>query len=112
MGTYGGERYISENTLRKFTFRHYENEGIRRGLGFDKPVLENKENGLPAKDAGENSFGHSGYTGMFTWADPDTGILFVFCSNRVHPTRENNKISQLSIRPKMHQVVYDARLDK
>jgi len=112
MGTYGGERYISENTLKKFTFRHYENEGIRRGLGFDKPVLQNKEDGLPAKDAGENSFGHSGYTGMFTWADPDTGILFVFCSNRVHPTRENNKISQLSIRPKMHQVVYDARLDK
>jgi beta-glucosidase-like glycosyl hydrolase/CubicO group peptidase (beta-lactamase class C family) len=112
MGTYGGERFISENTLRKFTFRHYENEGIRRGLGFDKPVLENKENGLPAKDAGENSFGHSGYTGMFTWADPDTGILFVFCSNRVYPTRENNKIARLSIRPKMHQVVYDARLDK
>jgi CubicO group peptidase (beta-lactamase class C family) len=111
MGTYGGEQYISENTLRKFTFRHYENEGIRRGLGFDKPVLENKENGLPAKDAGENSFGHSGYTGMFTWADPDTGILFVFCSNRVYPTRENNKISQLSIRPKMHQSVYEARLD-
>ena len=111
MGSYGGEQFISEGTLRKFTFCHYCNEGIRRGLGFDKPLIENRERGMPAVDAGPNSFGHSGYTGMFTWADPDTGILFVFCSNRVHPTRLNNKIAELSIRPKMHQVVYDSRID-
>jgi CubicO group peptidase (beta-lactamase class C family) len=112
MGTYGGDRFISENTMKKFTFCHYCNEGVRRGLGFDKPMLEHKEEGTPAVDAGENSFGHSGYTGMFTWADPDSGILFVFCSNRVYPTRENNKIGQLNIRPMMHQVIYDARTDK
>ena len=112
MGTYGGERYISENTLQKFTFCHYCNEGIRRGLGFDKPLLENKDKGTPALDAGPNSFGHSGYTGMFTWADPDSGILFVFCSNRVYPTRENNKIADLNIRPTMHQAIYDSRMDK
>ena len=111
MGSYGGDRYISEGTMKKFTFCHYCNEGVRRGLGFDKPLLENKERGIPAVDAGPDSFGHSGYTGMFTWADPDSGILFVFCSNRVHPTRLNNKIAQLNIRPKMHQIVYDARID-
>jgi beta-glucosidase-like glycosyl hydrolase/CubicO group peptidase (beta-lactamase class C family) len=111
MGTYGGERFISGNTLKKFTFCHYCNEGIRRGLGFDKPLLENKERGIPAVNASANSFGHSGYTGMFTWADPDSGILFVFCSNRVYPTRANNKIAELSIRPKMHQAVYDSILD-
>jgi beta-N-acetylhexosaminidase len=64
---------------------------------------------MPAIDAGEDSFGHSGYTGTFTWADPNTGILFVFMSNRVYPTRANNKIAELSIRPQMHQVIYDAR---
>lgn len=112
MGTYGGERFINQNTLREFTFCHYCNEGIRRGLGFDKPLIENRERGMPAKDAGDNSFGHSGYTGMFTWADPDSGILFVFCSNRVYPTRNNNKIADLSIRPKMHQAVYDAIIDE
>jgi CubicO group peptidase (beta-lactamase class C family) len=111
MGTYGGERYISEITMKKFTFCHYCNEGVTRGLGFDKPLLKNKERGMPAMDASENSFGHSGYTGMFTWADPDSGILFVFCSNRVYPTRANNKIAELHIRPLMHQVIYDAIID-
>ena len=111
MGSYGGETYISRQTLKKFASCQYCNEDVRRGLGFDKPLIENPERGTPAVDAGENSFGHSGYTGMFTWADPDSEILFVFCSNRVYPTRENNKISQLNIRPNMHQVVYNAILD-
>ncbi len=111
MGEYGGYRFITRPTLKSFTSYHYANENVHRGLGFDKPLLQNKDQGMPAKDAGEDSFGHSGYTGTFTWADPDSGILFVFMSNRVYPTRENNKIASLSIRPKMHQVIYDARLD-
>jgi CubicO group peptidase (beta-lactamase class C family) len=112
MGEYGGYRFITRPTLKNFTSYHYANENVHRGLGFDKPLLKDKERGMPAKDAGEDSFGHSGYTGTFIWADPDTGILFVFMSNRVYPTRENNKIASLSIRPKMHQVVYDARLPR
>lgn len=111
MGSYGGEQYISRSTMKEFTLCHYCNEGIRRGLGFDKTLIDNKELGMPAKDAGDDSFGHSGYTGMFTWADPESGILFVFCSNRVYPTRLNNKIADLSIRPKMHQAVYDAIME-
>ncbi len=109
MGEYGGRQYISSQTMKIFTACHYCNEKIRRGLAFDKPLLIDKERGLPAVDASDDSFGHSGYTGTFTWADPETGILFVFLSNRVYPTRENNKIAELSIRPKMHQVIYDAR---
>jgi len=57
------------------------------------------------------SFGHSGYTGTFTWADPATGLLFVFMSNRVYPTRNNGKLYELNIRPTMHQVIYDARIE-
>ena len=107
MGTYGGERYIQEHTLRKFTSCQFCEEGNRRGLGFDRTLLENKENGTPAIDAGNNSFGHTGYTGMFTWADPDSGLLMVFCSNRVYPTRTNTKLYTNNIRPRIHQVVYD-----
>lgn len=109
-GQYGGEEYISSNTMELFTTSHYSNEGNRRGLAFDKPVLENKENGSTAIDASMHSFGHSGYTGTFAWADPDTGILFIFMSNRVYPTRLNRKLYQLNVRPAMHQVIYDARL--
>ena len=110
-GEYGGERYISKTTMEKFTSCHYCQEGNRRGLAFDKPVLENKENGSTAIDASDHSFGHSGYTGTFAWADPDTGILFVFMSNRVYPTRANRKLYQLNVRPAMHQIIYDVLMD-
>ena len=68
------------------------------------------EDGFTAIEAGMSSFGHSGYTGIFTWADPESGILFVFMSNRVFPTRNNSKIYQLNIRPSIHQSIYDARI--
>lgn len=108
MGNYGGEQVISKNTMELFTACHYCNEGNRRGLAFDKPVLTNKENGSTAIDASAHSFGHAGYTGTFAWADPENGLLFIFMSNRVYPTRNNRKLYQLNIRPAMHQAVYDA----
>lgn len=110
-GKYGGERYISENTINKFTFAHYANEGNKRGLGFDKPKLENREDDSCSPDASMSSFGHSGYTGTFTWADPESGILFVFMSNRVYPTRENRLIYELNVRPSIHQAIYDAIIE-
>ncbi len=109
-GRYGGRQFISANTIEIFTACHYCQEGNRRGLAFDKPVLADKENGATAFDASRHSFGHSGYTGTFAWADPDTGILFVFMSNRVYPTRLNRKLYQLNVRPAMHQAIYDALL--
>lgn len=110
-GYYGGNRYISEETMNEFTRIQYPDDDNRRGLGFDKPYIDNFKNDLdeayPAVDASENSFGHSGYTGTFAWADPDNGLLFVFMSNRVYPTRNNTKLFQLNIRPAMHQAIYD-----
>ena len=108
MGKYGGEQYITENTIEKFTFAHYANEGNKRGLGFDKPKLENRKDDSCSKDASIKSFGHSGYTGTFVWADPESGILFIFMSNRVYPTRDNRKLYEYNVRPSMHQAIYDA----
>lgn len=105
-GSYGGEQYISEQTLKEFTRYQYPDEGNRRGLGFDKPLLENPEDGYAAPSASGLSFGHSGYTGTFAWADPEHKLLFVFFSNRVHPTRNNRKLYDLSLRPRMHEVFY------
>jgi CubicO group peptidase (beta-lactamase class C family) len=110
-GRYGGEQYISANTIEKFTCAHYANEGNRRGLGFDKPKLKTRENGSCSKDASMESFGHSGYTGTFVWADPKSGILFIFMSNRVYPTRNNRKIYKYNVRPSIHQAIYDAIID-
>ncbi|REE80487.1 beta-glucosidase-like glycosyl hydrolase [Lutibacter oceani] len=106
-GFYGGKRYFESKTIDKFNQRYYENDSIRRGLGFDKPSLD-PEIKASSKYASANSFGHSGFTGTFTWADPDNGILYVFLSNRVYPTMSNNKLGEKDMRSEIHNLIYKA----
>ncbi|MCB0568252.1 MAG: serine hydrolase [Phaeodactylibacter sp.] len=108
-GSYGGEQLIPEAAVREFTRCQYCEEGNRRALGFDKPLIEYEaDKSMVAQAASPSSFGHSGYTGTFTWADPENGLLLIFFSNRVYPTRDNNKLSELNIRPRIHAVLYQA----
>jgi CubicO group peptidase (beta-lactamase class C family) len=113
-GTYGGKRYFSESTVKEFTKVQYPNNDNRRGLGFDKPLLDNSELPLskayPAPEAGKDSFGHGGFTGTFVWADPENQLVFIFLSNRVYPTRENRNLYKLNIREALHQVFYKSVL--
>jgi len=115
-GTYAGKRYLSETTVKEFTRVQYPKNENRRGLGFDKPMLNNSELPLseayPAPEASASSFGHSGFTGTFVWADPENELVFIFLSNRVYPTRENRNLYNLNIRPALHQVFYNADLPK
>lgn len=112
-GTYGGERFIAESTLREFTRCQYCDEDNRRGLGFDKPPVEYPEEGsYMAESASPKSFGHTGFTGTFTWADPDNGLLLVFMSNRVYPSRDRRQLYELNIRSRLHQVLYDSIREK
>jgi len=110
-GYFGGRRYISEKTINEFIRIQYPDKKNRRGLGFDKPLIDNYKNELeeayPAVDSSKRSFGHSGFTGTFAWADPDNNLLFIFMSNRVFPTRENQLLYKYNIRTAMHQAIYD-----
>ncbi len=110
-GYYGGKRYISEETINQFIKPRFPENNNRRALGFDKPLLDNKtrseKNAYPAKGVSSNSFGHSGFTGTFVWTDPDTGLLYIFMSNRVYPTRKNSKLFDLNIRSSMLQSICD-----
>jgi beta-N-acetylhexosaminidase len=113
MGEYGGKRYIKEETFRQWTKYQFPENNNRRGLGFDKPNLKYAgENNNTAKDASAASFGHTGFTGTITWMDPETGLLYIFLSNRVNPTRNNTRLYQLNTRTKIQQVMYDALIRK
>jgi beta-N-acetylhexosaminidase len=110
MGSYGGKQYISPETIREFTRVQFPKTENRRALGFDKPNpgIAGQENKFPASDASPESYGHTGFTGTFTWADPKNQLLFIFLSNRVYPTRRNSALSDLGIRTKMQQAIYEA----
>lgn len=112
-GAYGGEQLIAAKALREFTRCQYCDEGNHRGLGFDKPLpVFDPARSYSAKDASPASFGHSGFTGTYIWGDPESGILIVFLSNRVYPSRDRRGLYQHDIRQRLHQSIYDARMDK
>ncbi|MBE0639157.1 MAG: serine hydrolase [Bacteroidales bacterium] len=106
-GYYGGRQYIAPKTVKEFTRTQYPGESNRRGLGFDKPLPKYDSSGPTCQGATNQSYGHSGFTGTYAWADPSNGLLYIFLSNRVHPDANNRKISQLNLRTKLHQLMYD-----
>jgi CubicO group peptidase (beta-lactamase class C family) len=54
------------------------------------------------------SYGHSGFTGTYLWCDPESGILYVFLSNRIHPDAGNRTLIRDDIRTRIHKVFYNA----
>lgn len=107
-GSWEGKQYLQASTIAKFTA--YNTSNSRRGLGFDKPEKDNatSKEPYPCLSASPATFGHTGFTGTCVWADPQTGILFIFLSNRVFPTRDNKVFSALNLRPKIQEAIYTA----
>ncbi len=110
-GYYGGKRYFKKETFDKFNKRYYSDQKVRRGLGFDKPQLDSTVMAT-CGCVSEESFGHSGFTGTYTWADPESEIIYVFLSNRVFPTMENKALVKRNIRTSIQQIIQEAILQE
>tara|TARA_B100000575_G_scaffold276908_1_gene262742 strand:+ start:9313 stop:12195 length:2883 start_codon:yes stop_codon:yes gene_type:complete len=105
-GEYSCLNFFSNQTFDKFNKTYFKHEGNRRAVGFDKP--KPKGGGMTFEGISENSFGHSGFTGTFTWADPETEIIFVFLSNRTFPSMDNRKLIEQNIRTRMQKLLYES----
>ena len=105
-GKYGDEVYLSKEIINEFTKCQFCESENRRGLIFDKPALENQEGGPTCKCVSFDSFGHSGFTGTLAWADPQTQIIYIFLSNRIHPNSDNKKLLDLNIRTNIMQEIF------
>ena len=106
-GEYGGRKYLNKETVELFTACRFCPSN-RRGLGFDKPETNPKLASPACKCVSAKSFGHSGFTGTFAWADPENQLIYIFLANRVYPDAENNLIIDLNTRTKIQEVIYDA----
>lgn len=106
-GFYGGRRYFKSETIDKFNHRYYPEDEVRKGVGFDKPQI-NEDEKATCGCVSDASFGHSGFTGTFTWADPETEIVYVFLSNRVYPTMDNKGLVRNNVRTEIQQLIQDA----
>lgn len=108
-GSANGTQFISEETINYFTSAPFADNENRRGIGFDKPELDPEaEFYTPSKQSSMASYGHSGFTGTFAWADPANDLIVIFLSNRVYPTSDNNKLSKLNLRTEIHDLFYKA----
>ncbi|HET7042554.1 MAG TPA: serine hydrolase, partial [Gemmatimonadales bacterium] len=86
---------IGAGILHEFVRRQDLVPGSSRALGWDTPSG-------PSSSAGHllspESVGHTGFTGTSIWIDPTRDLVVVVLSNRVHPTRANNKWGELGVR--------------
>ncbi|OAB77945.1 glycoside hydrolase family 3 N-terminal domain-containing protein [Cochleicola gelatinilyticus] len=105
-GFYGGKRYFKPEVLDLFNTCYYCDDDIRRGVGFDKPQLG--ESGPTCGCISMTSFGHSGFTGTFTWADPEEEIVYVFLSNRTYPSANNRSLIGSNLRSNIQEAIYEA----
>ena len=105
-GNYGGIEYFQPQTIDDFNTCYFCDEDNRRGVGFDKPQLEDE--GPTCGCISMKSFGHSGWTGTYAWADPDKEIVYVFLSNRSYPSDPENKLLNYNIRTEIQRLIYEA----
>lgn len=104
-GHYGGYRYYNPETIELFTRQQYHSS--RRGLGWDKPVL-NEWNSPTSRFASKATYGHTGFTGTCMWVDPEFQLVYIFLSNRVHPDMNNRKLLDANIRSRIQDIVYES----
>ncbi|MDB4751189.1 serine hydrolase [Flavobacteriaceae bacterium] len=105
-GKYGNEKFFVSETFDLFNRCLYCEKGNRSGVGFDKPQLSGR--GSTCGCVPKSSFGHSGFTGTYAWADPENELIYVFLSNRTYPTMNNNLLSKHDIRTRIQQYIYDS----
>ena len=84
-GSYNDTRIVKPETLARWTAP--QSNGSSRALGWDTP-----SKGSSSGDYfSPRSFGHTGFTGTSIWIDPEKGLFVILLTNRVDPTRDNNR---------------------
>ncbi|NWF72117.1 MAG: serine hydrolase [Nitrospirae bacterium] len=99
-GYHERDSMLDGRLVRQFTARQELPTRSSWALGWDTPSVPSSSGSFFS----EKSFGHLGYTGTSLWIDPLCELEVVLLSNRVHPSRRNEKIK--TFRPYIHDLVY------
>ncbi len=100
-GIYGHHRMLTRATISQFTAAQAV-AGNTRTLGWMSPT----PNSTSGRYFSPRSYGHLGFTGTSVWIDPDRKMFVILLTNRVYPTRDNDKIA--AVRPALHDAVIEA----
>jgi beta-N-acetylhexosaminidase len=97
-GIYTHRRLLARSTIAEFSARQVIGD-TTRALGWDVPAPPS----MAGRFFSQRSFGHLGFTGTSLWIDPARDLFIIFLTNRIHPSRTNDKIRQ--VRPALHDCV-------
>jgi beta-N-acetylhexosaminidase len=100
-GIYAHHRVLRRSTIQQFSTRETLGDSAR-ALGWDVPVQPSSS----GQYFSARSFGHTGFTGTSLWIDPERDLFVILLTNRVNPTRENEKIRR--VRPALHDAVFES----
>jgi CubicO group peptidase (beta-lactamase class C family) len=84
-GEYNGVRIVKPGTLARWTAP--QSRTSSRALGWDTP----SKGSSAGNYFSARSFGHTGFTGTSIWIDPEKNLFVILLTNRVNPTRNNNR---------------------
>ncbi|MCP9446091.1 MAG: serine hydrolase [Nitrospira sp.] len=101
---HGRPSLLNRDVVREFVRPPNEGAVSTWALGWETPSAPSSS----GHHFSQRSFGHLGYTGTSIWIDPVSELEVVLLSNRVHPTRRNEKIR--AFRPVIHDLVYQERV--
>ncbi len=100
-GLKGGRSIARPETIARFTTKSTVSASSR-ALGWDTMLTTSS----CGSRLSPRAIGHTGFTGTSLWIDPERDLYIVLLTNRVHPTRENNRI--LGVRRAFHDEVGEA----
>lgn len=103
-GQYADNSYFDKKTVSKFTAKQLTRS--RKGLGWDKP--EPSGGGPTSGYCSAETYGHTGFTGIGVWVDPQYDLVYIFLSNRTFPSAENKKLIRKNIRPAIQDLIYES----
>jgi CubicO group peptidase (beta-lactamase class C family) len=82
-GVRDGRRILSEETIRGMTTDQCAgNLGVRRGFGFD---IDSPYSSPRGRVFSAQSYGHTGWTGVSLWIDPESDGYLALLTNAIHP---------------------------
>jgi CubicO group peptidase (beta-lactamase class C family) len=97
LSTSRGAGGVSQATLNRFLTPPGDG---RRALGFD---IRDSVQSSAGRYFSDMTIGHLGFTGTSFWVDLTAGVVVVLLTNRVHPSRSNERIRKF--RPRLHDAV-------
>jgi len=99
----GGTGILPKTLVDEMWTRDTSVPGSTRTFGWDTP---SPQRSMAGTRMSAHTVGHLGFTGVSLWMDLERGVNVTLLTNRVHPSRDNDKLGEL--RPRIHDLVMEA----